>query len=339
MGNWDPVPWMVGGGAQHSANVGRNVAYAAFGGNEGVVNAADCEVRERTVPDGSVRVLPGTLAIKSRATGARDEMYVGRLPSTDTVAIAPTDFTGPRSDLIVARVEDPNEPGVVYPVPATPASGPYIYTRVISGVPAGTTTAAQAGGARTEIALARIDIPPSTGTITQAMIADLRVLSQPRKDRNLVVVAPTAESLLPKDSAYHAWPAAALTTLAVPSWATHLRASVLVGGVRFGAAGTNGGAGWDSNGFTRLKFAWSAGDPTVSDATSFNIHTDSGNDRFLMMAGSPSHKVPKGARGGTVAVYIDGTRTTGTAGAAQAIDSMSTISLDVEFYSNVESSV
>lgn len=94
------------------------------------------------------------------------------------VAIAATGSAGGRSDLIVAQVEDPNMAGEPWQTPTNPAVGPYIFTRVIPNVPAGTTSLRPLGySGRSAIVLARVDLPASTGTVTASMITDLRELA------------------------------------------------------------------------------------------------------------------------------------------------------------------
>lgn len=328
---WDSVPWMVGGGAEHSTNVARNVAFAAFGGREGIVRPKDLEVRELDVPGSSVRVSPGTCAILNRAAGSQDEMYVGRHPSESTVNIAATDATGARHDLILARVENPYLGGEPWNDPADPKVGPYIFTRV-ENVPAGTKTVEELGLGYTAIPLARIDIPASTGTITQAMITDLRFLSQPRVERFWNMIAPTVQNKL-TSAQYTNWPAEANMTVDVPSWATHVKTRAILAGLRFGATGSNGGAGWGTSGWLRIQF----GGATYTQGTKYNESTDAGEDRATVMCGGPAMKIPEGDRGRAVSVRIEGLKSDGTTSLFS--DEGSMLSLEVEFTNAAESSL
>lgn len=327
---------MVGGGAKHSANVGRNVAFAAFGGREGIVDPKACEVRELSVPGSSVRVFPGTAAIRNRADGLLDEMYVGRLPSEDTVAIAATDSTGGRSDLIVARVENPFITSEPWPDPSDPTVGPYIFTRVISNVNPSTTTVEELGLGYSAIPLARIDIPASTATITQAMITDLRSMSQVQQQRDSIIVAPTATEQLAASS-FTDWPSAATLTVDVPEWATHCRTLAILGGVVIGGSGNNGGAGWTAIGNVRLELA-GASSTVNTQATKFNFSTTSGWDRLTFMGGSPATPIAAGNRGKTATLKIQGEKTSGSATDLK-VDTASMVSLEVEFYTAPESNV
>ncbi|WP_394620955.1 hypothetical protein JNUCC0626_18230 [Lentzea sp. JNUCC 0626] len=239
---WDSVPWFVGGGAQHSPEVARLLAYAATSGAEGIVTPGDLKVVPLDIPGSSVRVMSGACLVLNKAAGGAQQTYVGRNPSVDLATIAATGSGSGRSDLVVARVEDPNMPGEPWADPADPASGPYIFTRVIPNVAPGTTTmpAGQSG-----IPLARIDIPANTATITTSMIKDLRKLASPRAWSEYDVQSPPAgDYVLVTETAWHNWPVNGLS-VPVPKWATHAQASIHLNGI-----GVNGPA--DVN--TRIQF-------------------------------------------------------------------------------------
>ncbi|GAA2439910.1 hypothetical protein [Streptomyces glaucus] len=179
---WDSVPWFTEGGAEHSSEVARLLAYAAFSGSEGIIGASDLQVKALSTPGSKVQVTTGACAILNRATGAKYQAYAARLPSADTVDIAATGAAA-RSDLIIARIENPYSYGETWNQPANPEVGPYVFTRVISGVPKTTTRVKQVRAGDSAITLARIDIPANTSTITQSMIKDLREMANPRRRR------------------------------------------------------------------------------------------------------------------------------------------------------------
>lgn len=244
---WDSVPWFIGGGAQHSPEVARLLAYAATSGAEGIVNVGDLKVAPLDVPGGSIRVLPGSALIRNRGTGGDSQTYVGRLPVEDSIAVAPTGSGAGRTDLVVAQIEDPFMAGEPWQDPADPTVGPYIFTRIISNVPAGTTRLQDVPGygGRSAVTLARLDIPASTGTITAAMIKDLRNVAAPRTLRQMVTIYPTGSiangtaQVMPTN-AYLTWPitAAQRPLLDVPEWATRLDVVAHYSGVHFTMSGT-----------------------------------------------------------------------------------------------------
>lgn len=229
--SFDPVPWLVGGGAEHSPEVGRLLAHVATGGASGVGGVSDLKVTSLPVAGGAVRIGAGACLIPNRYAGTNPQQsYVGRAPTATDVTITPTGSASGRSDLIVVRIDDPQYGGAT---PADPKVGPYIRAEVISnvgpsasGVPSGITYPA--------IALARIDIPASTGTITQAMITDLRHLAQPRRDRHAFGYSSTQGwSTGPVDpmNDFNAkvWPSGASWNVLVPSWATRATVRIDVG--------------------------------------------------------------------------------------------------------------
>lgn len=219
----DSVPWFVGGGAQHSPEVARTLAFAATGGKRGIISPTDLKVTPTAVPGNNVQVSVGSAVIPSRNATGLNQSYIARMNTADTVAIAATSSSGARSDLVVIQIEDPWVSGEPWQDPSDPTVGPYVFTRVISNVPAGTTDLNNVSGysGRTAITLARIDIPASTGTITSSMITDLRSVANPRSDRQIVSSNPTDYTLTLNTATWGAFPNKSLTGIQVPTWATH----------------------------------------------------------------------------------------------------------------------
>lgn len=218
----DPVPWFVGGGAQHSPEVARLLAYAATGGAEGVVEPGDLKVTPLSVPGGAVQALPGAALVRNRGAGGDSQTYVARNVTATQVEIAATGSSGGRSDLVVVQVEDPNVAGEPWQTPPDPTVGPYVFVRVIPNVPAGTTRLQDVPGyeGRTAYTLARIDLPPSTGTVTAGMITDLRRVANPRS-LSRTFMAPTGTHFALTSTAWVDWPGVT-AQLDIPDWATHM---------------------------------------------------------------------------------------------------------------------
>lgn len=237
------MPWFVGGGAEHSPQVARLLAHAAFGGKEGIIGPADCQVKEMAVPGPQVRVLPGAAAIRNRAAGAEYEMYAGRLPTQDTVDIAPTGVGEVRHDMIAAVVMNPYQPGENWPAVADPKVGPYIDTMVLPNVGSTAETIAQAGYDYSGIALARVRIPASTGTIDQSMITDLRRLSNPRMQtiQRIINLPDSAPADVNGGLDWRVWPNAANWQVRIPEWATLCQIKGTMSGSRLIDVGAAGG--------------------------------------------------------------------------------------------------
>lgn len=163
----DPVPWVVAGG-KHSAAVARSVLYNATGGNEGITAPNDLQVRALPTPGGAVRIMPGGSTILNRYPGGDQQSYGARNITATDLDVPATGSAGGRVDYVVQRIDDPEFGGQT---PADPTAGPYVRFELVSSVANLTYPA---------IVLARLDIPASTATVTQAMITDLRRMANPR---------------------------------------------------------------------------------------------------------------------------------------------------------------
>lgn len=217
--------WAVQG-AKSGARMARLQLQSATRGGQGIVESTDLEVRASTIPDGTVKVSSGGCVVLGQEQGFQGSYY-GYNVGLDSVSIAPTGSGGGRSDLIVARVEDPTVEGPN--VWSHALTDQLIYTRVIQGVSA-TETDIPAGSTYSAIPLARVDIPANTATITQDMITDLRTMLQPRSQRILRVQhgAPTvngeydeAGNIVEPD--WERWPQHEWTDVVIPTWATQVQ--------------------------------------------------------------------------------------------------------------------
>jgi len=169
---WDGVPWVIGGGAEHSPEVARLAIYAAMGGAEGVVGVDDCKVVPLNVPGAGFRVLAGGVVIANKAAGGGQQTYVARNPDDDTVMFTPTGSGGGRTDLVAVVVEDPEYAG--QPTPTDLAHGPYVRTKLYTNVSPTVTKLADVDPTQTGYALAKYTLGVSDGTLQAADITDLR---------------------------------------------------------------------------------------------------------------------------------------------------------------------
>lgn len=238
----DLTPWAVGGGAELSVEVARTFAFAATRGAEGIVGLGDLKVQAQAVPNETVRVSTGAALILNRYAGGGQQSYALRNATQTDVAITATGSGAGRTDLIIARILDPQYEGNP---PANPVTFAYSRLVVVQGVPAGTKTAAELNLGYPAIALAKVTLPVSTATITAGMITDLRKVAQPRRDRAMVTVFPSATQSMPT-AGYASWPiqAAQRPLVEVPSWATRVDIVAHLSGVKFvqsGGAATTAG--------------------------------------------------------------------------------------------------
>lgn len=244
------VPWMIGGGAKHSADVGRTLAHIAAGGREGVVEPGDWKV-SATTPNANaqVHVAKGAGAIRNRSANAESQSYTARALSVSDLDIS-LPAAAPRSDLVVLRIKDPQfAPWQPYAAGSTERqNGPYAFPEIIPGVPAGIISAAELGLSQSLYAVARIDVPAGQSQVQQSWIKDLRqLIKAEREEVQLVSGVPPAGGENLTSAAFARWITPASFTVKVPSWATHYIArldvlnSIMYGPNGFGVLGLYAG--------------------------------------------------------------------------------------------------
>ena len=317
------VPYLVGGGFEHSAEVMRAMLAASTSGAEGIVNAGDFKVRPLAVPGTSVRVAPGNALIRNSYGGGQAQTYACRAGSETEVPIEATGSAGSRTDLIVARIDDPTYQGGAF----DPLTFEAARFEVIKGVPASTKTVAELGLSYPAIALARVKLPASTGTVTAAMITDLRSVALPRIQRHLFthnLSNEETDAINPPvgDEMGEAWPNV-FWNFTIPDWATRVRVRALLGGVRVEEKAPNN----YGNLFVRF------GTVPTGFSTQYGRWDNSmagGVTRQTFMV-ADDRTVPSSFRGIDTRAYIRATRKNDNRN-VPLLDTFSSISLDLEFY-------
>ena len=317
------VPYLVGGGFEHSAEVMRAMLAASTSGAEGIVNAGDFKVRPLAVPGTSVRVAPGNALIRNSYGGGQAQTYACRAGSETQVPIEATGSAGSRTDLIVARIDDPTYQGGAF----DPLTFEAARLEVIQGVPASTKTVAELGLSYPAIALARVKLPASTGTVTAAMITDLRSVALPRVQRHLFthnLSNEETDAINPPvgDEMGEAWPNV-FWNFTIPDWATRVRVRAILGGVRVEEKSPNN----YGNLFVRF------GTVPTGFSTQYGRWDNSmagGVTRQTFMV-ADDRTVPSSFRGIDTRAYIRATRKNDNLN-VPLLDTFSSISLDLEFY-------
>ena len=164
----DPVPWFIGGAAEHSAEAARNIAWNATQGRTGVATPTSLRVRALATAGGGVRISAGGAAIESTYAGASQQSYTVRNDASTTLDVSANTGTSTITRYVVVRVTDPQYAGSA---PSNPVVGPYTSFQVVSSL----------SSIHPQLVLARLRIPPNTSTITSSMITDRRVLLSPRR--------------------------------------------------------------------------------------------------------------------------------------------------------------
>lgn len=308
--------WAVDG-QTNDASLARLQLEASASGSEGVVGAGDLAVKATGTPSGSVLVSAGACVISGKEADFQGS-YFGFNVGDQIVSITPTGGGGGRSDLIVARVEDPTVAGT--PWTHDPSTDPLIYARVISGVSSSTT---KAPSDQSAIALARIDIPASTTNITQAMIKDLR-----SADDNVVegigrsyTTKRIQKGVSPVDLAgniisptFENYPNL-VWTVVVPPWATQMQ---VIGGwtnMGFDSADGNG----DAQGYLRVHL-YLGGTDVYTSSAKYNFNINASNAQRVSAFEADQVAIPAALRGQTCNLAMQVAGVSGHAGRLRADD-------------------
>lgn len=194
----------------------------------GIIQPTDLEVRELSTPGTSVRILAGACVILGDAVDFQGS-YFGYNVGQEDVPIASTGSGETRSDLVIVQAHDSTYTGS--PFPEDPATDRIVYPEVIPNVGPTATTTSEPNA----IVLARIDMPESTGTVTQDLITDLRfplIMSPYFQDSVRHGDAQEPLGLAGVDGGFHT-PPAGTTSVTFPSWATRVDIHVVYTDVLF----------------------------------------------------------------------------------------------------------
>lgn len=212
-------------GATHQAQQFRMLVRDLASGAEGVTEGDDLKVTELSTPGGGVQIADGSAIVTGRYDPFQGSYAVCNLGS-DTVDIAANGAGSTRYDMVIIRVEDPQYEGDL-----DPEVDPINYLHVIPNV---SSTATTIPGGLTGIPLARIAIPVSTSTITDAMITDLRKVANPRKERRLSTQSPGSMSTgIGGSTSWSYFSTAGGANIPIPDWATKVIVKIDVSPIRY----------------------------------------------------------------------------------------------------------
>lgn len=316
---WEGVPWMVAGG-NHSAEVGRLLAYAATAGAEGVVGPGDCKVVASAIPDGNIHINPGAIGMLNRFPGGTAQSYMVRNVGDEVKALTPQGSSGVRYDLVAVIVEDPQYAG--QPAPPSVPNGPYLRTVVYENVPNTTKALSEVDADQTGYALALVKFDASDGTVTTADITDLRELLAPRVQTVKKVLNSNATAAFP--GALGAAPAAASWNVKIPSWASKVQLEARWSGLKY--TDTSSGAG-NASGTARVDLGTLQSQTTqwLEDATASNKPVTG-----TVIVGDELD-VPAGLRG-TIQALVAKLAKTGGAGMTAQTTPYTTVVVEATFY-------
>lgn len=183
------APWAIDGARSTSA-LARVSTYATGGGRSGIVRPTDLKVTPLSPEGNGVRIASGSAIILNGYQTTPREAYAVANNGTHTVLSADMPAPVPQTAhyLVCVVVGDPefNQAGHPFmPSEILPEeAADYEYVRaVIVPCNADTNNFEQLGLNYPAYALARLEIPANTTTISAAMITDLRAISAPRQER------------------------------------------------------------------------------------------------------------------------------------------------------------
>lgn len=313
-----PVPFFVGatpdGAPQHSADKVRQVLTASSG--PGVGSYSALQPRAASTPTSRVVLGAGGVIVEGRAA-----IYQGRYADFNdadvNVEVPANTSSATARHMVVIRVEDPNFEGN-----RNVMQDPIIFPQVISGVPAGAVSLADAGRAGWSAEpIARIDLPGNTGAITNAMITDLRRLSNPRSHTAMWSSHPGSVYGISGPSGWREFWTIARGTL-VPEWASRWNLIGMMNGLVI----RNGS--WQGDIRVTLRDTLNSTLVTSSDYVSISSTSASGDQRFsepLM----DLLTVPPALRGRRVNVIFEANQWAGTG--RMEINAQTTIAANITY--------
>lgn len=233
------APWALDG-ARTPASIARLAARAAVK-ESGIINPGDMKVLQLSTPGNGVRISSGGAVLENRYEADVNQAYVVEATSEEILG-ADDNFSSiigqgtTQSHLICVTVGDPQYSTSGHPwftetmkddiAADTAVALDFQYVRpwVIKNVPAGTVRVEDLTSPPTFpcYALARIDVPNGSGSITSGMIVDLRSVVNARTktaQNNVGVSTPDTLSVATAFT-YETWPDNSEFSVYVPKWAT-----------------------------------------------------------------------------------------------------------------------
>lgn len=244
---FENAAWAVDGAQMNSA-LARRAMYS-IARQSGIVQKDDLKVQALGSPGNGVVITNGVGVVLNDYQTVPNEVYVVSNPSSHTIPSGemPASNPSPKSYIVAVVVGDPDFSQTGHPWMGTddPPSGEELdfdYVRpTLIQVSSGATTLNVDYPA---LVLARIDIPASTTTITNAMITDLRKLSMSRQEQHAFVAPDTAwdstTAFIPTGTAFANWGSGQYApSVDVPSWAKTAIVLAHINGVYLADASSN----------------------------------------------------------------------------------------------------
>lgn len=304
----NPALFMSGGHSDFE--VARLGVRAMTGNAEGVVEATTLKATANGSTPNLVTLAGGAGAlVRGRDNVYQGTYFLGTTGAT-TVAVPTNNTSGTVRYMVMARVQDPLYDPTSTKTPDVDAAYAHIETCA-----AGATTVPPAYSA---IPICRIDLPAGASVVTQAMITDLRFLAQPRRQRQLYTLFPSASDAVAQINIWGTWPGASIVTgVVIPPWAGHAivicdvlsarAAGNVIGALRVNLGGVVGaGVNMDQN-------------ATSANPLRFNART------------ADTLPIPSNLAGTAQNLKADAINNGGSGIVAATVDARSTVLWDIQF--------
>lgn len=281
--------WAVTG-AQFTADSARAETFKSTNGARGVTLPADMKVTALATPGAFVQVAPGGATLPAGYPAAPGQSYGTYQSTTVQVPVAATGTGAAVTKYLIQRITDPQFEGVAPANPVTAVYDSFVWVSSLTGLN------------YPYVPLAKLVQPPSTATITNGMLTDIRELTNPRFVSYTFMSGPTPERS-PADIG-SAWPDYR-PTVEIPAWANYVTIVTSLasmghrGGNTAGQITTTLGTG--ASGVTQIRAA-NAGYDLDASVNSGQRHT------FIIGGGAP---IPAVMRGTTVPLGVEANREAG----------------------------
>lgn len=309
--------WAVDGG-RVPASMARRETYRSSNGETGITLPGDLLLRELAVPGPAIRIMPGAGVALNRYPGAVAQSYGIANDAEFELPIPATGSGAGAAPYVIVRVDDPEFGGQI---PADPLTAAYNYPTLVSSVDNLTYP---------YLLLGRLDQPPSTATITQAMITNLGEVANPREKSHKYarpsLFGDVGLTLNAEDDDGEYFPnSGGVWDIAIPKWATRMQVEAKWLAVRSEGGTVSHGSFWMEFG-PYLR-------PSVRERQAtqrFSFDNDGGNtDRVNWIAGDEA-AVPAEYRG-TIQRFVFKARLNPAADHGISLTSSSGVILDVRF--------
>lgn len=306
----ETTPIAVTGG-DHTAQQFRMMIRDLAQNNQGITSGDHLKVSALSTPGAGVQIGDGSATITGKVSSVQGSYNVYNIGS-DTKSIAATGGTG-RSDMLILRVMDPEYEGSRDPSDCA-------FFDIVSNVSSSATTVPSGYSA---IPLARIDIPASTGTITNAMIKDLRQVTNPRKERTLFPYY-AADPLVEISGTSETWltfPNLTMASIPIPSWAATAKIVFTVSSLRLATGNVWG----------NFRFMLGAVEAAQYVGIDDNQGTAARRNTVMMVETIDLTTTAGAAMRGTTQAFKSRMRTRSSNAGKIGVDATTTFNIDVEF--------